>query len=247
MRLNLASDLHLEFEPYDYPQVDADLTVLAGDIGSGLRGLQWARQTFPGRPVVYVAGNHEYYAHALPKLTRELGAAGDTAVHFLERRSVEACGVKFFGCTLWTDFQLLGNPSLARDTAQLKMSDYRKIRVTPQYRRLQARDTLDLHYHSRRWLEAAVERGETRGAVIVTHHAPSARSLPPALAADWLSPAYASDLEALIVASEARLWIHGHTHWPIDYQVGITRVISNPRGYADEPVAGFDPGLVIEW
>lgn len=247
MRIHVLSDLHLEFAPFQPPAAAADVTVLAGDIDRGKRGLQWAHQAFGDRPVVYVAGNHEYYAHALPKLTNELLAASEEPVHFLERTSAEIEGVWFFGCTLWTDFQLLGSPALARDTAQLKMNDYRKIRVTPQYRKLRSRDTLALHYRSRAWLEAAIERGETHGAVIVTHHAPSARSLAPHPAPDWLQPAYASALDPLVEASGARLWVHGHTHWPVDYWIGKTRVISNPRGYADEPTSGFDPALVVEW
>lgn len=246
MRLHILSDLHREFDAFTPPTVEADVAVLAGDTDRGTRGAQWARAAFKGRSVIYVAGNHEYYAHALPKLTTELRAESDAAVQCLERACVELGGVRFFGCTLWTDFQLLGNPSLARDTAQLKMNDYRKIRVSPQYRKLRARDTLDLHYHSRHWLEEAIERGETRDAVIVTHHAPSARSLAPEATTDWLSAAYASDLDPLIEASQARLWIHGHTHRPVDYRIGATRVLSNPRGYSDEPVAGFNPGLVVE-
>jgi len=246
MRIQVLSDLHLEFDPFEPPAVDADVIVLAGDTNRGTRGMQWACQALAGRPVIYVAGNHEFYGHALPKLTDELRAVSEDPVHFLEQSSTEIEGIRFFGCTLWTDFQLLGNPSLARDTAQLKMNDYRKIRVSPHYRKLRARDTLDLHYRSRHWLEEAVRRGETRGAVIVTHHAPSARSLPPGYQDEWLSPAYASSLDSLIEASGAKLWVHGHTHRPVDYGVGGTRVISNPRGYTDEPVAGFDPRLVIE-
>lgn len=246
MRIQVLSDLHLEFERFEPQAVEADVSVLAGDTHRGKLGMQWARQACAGRPVVYVAGNHEYYGHAVPKLTDELRAESEGAVHFLEQGSVEIEGLRFFGCTLWTDFQLLGNPSLARDTAQLKMNDYRKVRVSPQYRKLRARDTLDLHYRSRHWLEAAVERGATRGAVIVTHHAPSARSLPVGYVEDWLSPAYASSPDSLIEVSGAALWIHGHTHRSVDYRIGDTRVISNPRGYTDEPVAGFDPRLVIE-
>jgi len=163
MRIQVLSDLHLEFEPSEPPAVDADVSVLAGDTNRGTRGMQWARQAFAGRPVVYIAGNHEYYSHALPKLTEELRTECEGAVHFLEQDSAEIEGVRFFGCTLWTDFQLLGNPSLARDTAQLKMNDYRKVRVSPHYRKLRARDTLDLHYRSRHWLAAAVERGRPAG------------------------------------------------------------------------------------
>ena len=31
---------------------------------------------------------------------------------------------------------------------------------------------------------------------------------------------------------QPRLWIHGHTHESFDYQIGKTRVVCNPRGYA---------------
>jgi predicted phosphodiesterase len=246
MRLHILSDLHLEFGAFEPPEVEADVVVLAGDTDRGLRGAAWARGAFQDRPVVYVAGNHEYYGKALPKLTNQLREANDEALHFLEQETVELGGIRFFGCTLWTDFRLTGNPGLARMTAELRMNDYRKIRVSPQYRKLRATDTIQLHHRSREWLEAAAQRGETRDAVIITHHAPSARSLEPGYEADALSPAYASTLDELIGASGAKLWIHGHTHRPVDYTIGGTRVLSNPRGYVDEPAPGFDPGLVVE-
>jgi hypothetical protein len=43
------------------------------------------------------------------------------------------------------------------------------------------------------------------------------------------------------------LWVHGHTHNAVDYQVGQGRVVSNPRGYVGrEPVLAFDPELVVQ-
>ena len=62
--------------------------------------------------------------------------------------------------------------------------------------------------------------------------------------------AYASAYDDLVERSRAVYWIHGHTHHAANYVVGGTRVISNPRGYPDEPVQGFDPELVLrlgEW
>lgn len=55
------SDLHQEFGSVDLPNVAADAVVLAGDIDRGVKGVVWARQAFPGIPVLYVAGNHEHY------------------------------------------------------------------------------------------------------------------------------------------------------------------------------------------
>ncbi len=54
-----------------------------------------------------------------------------------------------------------------------------------------------------------------------------------------------SDLTPLMGGDRVPVWIHGHTHRRVDLEVRGTRVISNPRGYPHEPVAGFEPGLVI--
>ena len=43
-----------------------------------------------------------------------------------------------------------------------------------------------------------------------------------------------------------RLWIHGHTHFNVDYKIGQTRVVTNQRGYVDTPNETFDPSLVLE-
>jgi hypothetical protein len=32
----------------------------------------------------------------------------------------------------------------------------------------------------------------------------------------------------------------------VDYRIGATRVLSNQRGYPDEPANGFDPALVVD-
>ena len=104
MKLHVLSDLHFEFAPFELPATDADVVVLAGDIDVGRRGLEVARAA-GGRPVVYVAGNHEYYGHSIPGLTGELVAATRGAgIHVLENEAVVIGGVRFLGCTLWTDF-----------------------------------------------------------------------------------------------------------------------------------------------
>lgn len=63
MKLHIVSDLHNEFTPHQpAPEVAAaaDVIVLAGDIDLGTKELAWARDAFPNREVVYVAGNHEF-------------------------------------------------------------------------------------------------------------------------------------------------------------------------------------------
>jgi hypothetical protein len=87
MKIQVLSDLHLEFAPLEIPDVGADVVVLAGDIDIGLKGVRFAIDKLAGRRVIYVAGNHEYYGKAIPHLTDKLRheSAGST-VHFLEAR-----------------------------------------------------------------------------------------------------------------------------------------------------------------
>jgi hypothetical protein len=115
VRLHVVSDLHVEFGAFELPATDADAVVLADDTGLGLAGVRLARRWSRGRPVLFVAGNHEYYRHALPPLTAELRAAAKgTAVHALENDEVVLDGVRFLSCTLWSDFMAAGEQELVR-------------------------------------------------------------------------------------------------------------------------------------
>lgn len=66
MKIHVLSDLHIEFAPFvpDPAAVEAaDVIVLAGDISTGTQAIPWARKTFAAKPVIYIAGNHEFYRH----------------------------------------------------------------------------------------------------------------------------------------------------------------------------------------
>lgn len=247
MRLHILSDLHLEFAPFQPPDTGADVIILAGDVHPGKQGLAWILKTFPRTPVLYVLGNHEFYGQTIPKLTRQLKeAAQGTQVHPLENDRIEIGGVIFLGATLWTDFALNGNRMQAELTAASGMTDFRRVRLEPSYRRFRPSDARGLHAQSRAWLEAQTQAAPSRKVVVITHHAPSPRSLGGTASEDSLNPAYATNLEPFIAGSGVRLWVHGHIHRRSDYSVASTRVVANPRGYPDERNTGFDPGFTIE-
>ena len=246
MRLRIFSDLHTEFADFDPPPVDCDAVILAGDIGVGLGGLVWAREVFPHEPIIYVPGNHEYYGQVYPLMTRELRRIGlDRDVYVLDTDAVTLDGVRFLGATLWTDLNLHGVPGAAELRMKRGMSDFRRILIAPRRRPLAPRDTLRCHWQARRWLEDAFARPHDGPTVVITHHAPSPRSLPERFRDDPLAPGYASHMEHLVQTSGAAMWIHGHCHARRDYALGATRVVCNPRGYPDEST-GFDPALVVE-
>ncbi len=268
MKLHILSDIHLEFATLPHRQVadvDCDVHILAGDIGVGLMGLEWALKTFT-RPVIYVLGNHEFYGwRTVPHLMAKARAkVADTHVHLLENGAITIDGVRFLGATLWTDFCLAGDlhqDRTMRAAAEI-MNDYQRIRLPADgysTRPIAPATTRAWHEASVAFLEQAlIARPQTNSAqtpwaaartVVVTHHAPSPQSLgkPPPFDAE--DAAYASNLSNLI--GWADLWVHGHIHKRVDYGVarhkgGFTRVTANPRGYAHvAPVDGFDAGLIV--
>jgi predicted phosphodiesterase len=95
MRIQLLSDLHNEFYRHsgapDIADSDADVVILAGDIDVGVHGLTWAISEAQrlDKPIIYVAGNHEFYHHDLALLEelRQI-AAGNERVHVLENDEV---------------------------------------------------------------------------------------------------------------------------------------------------------------
>lgn len=250
MNLLILSDLHNEVRKFD-PVVegrridaDADVVVLAGDIHEGVQAPIWAREAFPDKEIVLVAGNHEFYGRFWNRNLRKIRETSEQlGIHFLENEVVELFGVRFLGCTLWTDYCLYGAERRREcmAAAQVFMSDFRHIKLDrkpgedPEWKefrvpKLLPQLTLRRHVQSVEWLDRALAEGDPDKSVVVTHHAPLAQSVPEHFVGDILSPAYASNLQRLV--GRSRLWVHGHMHESLDYEHGGTRVICNPRGYA---------------
>jgi predicted phosphodiesterase len=247
VKIHILSDLHIEFAPFSPPETDADVVVIAGDVHIKSHGLDWIKAAFPNKPVIYVLGNHEFYGETIPKLTLKLkNLTQGTHIHILENDLLAIDDVLFFGSTFWTDFRLYGDPRLAGYHATQQMTDFRKIHVSPDYHRLRSIDTAALHACSRTWLENHINQYSGAIKIIITHHAPSKRSIPETFQEDIVSAAYASNLDDFVEKSGAKIWIHGHIHTCRDYQIGNTRIVCNPRGYPDEYGNSFNPGFVVE-
>ncbi len=250
MKLAIYSDLHLEFRDWTPPPLQADVIVLGGDIHIGDAAFAWARRHFPSLPVVYVAGNHEFFGADMPTVLDKMRAASTKYdIHFLHNGSLQIQGVRFLGTTLWTDFEFYGaDPAcIARSIADARrgMRDYALIEHAPG-QPLSPELTRQIHVEQRRWLTTELERDCEEPTVVVTHHLPHRRSVHPKYEHDPLNPAFVSDLGHLFRDS-VKLWVHGHTHESCDFTIGATRVVCNPRGYLPhQPNDAFNPALVVE-
>ena len=235
MKIQLASDLHLEFlerrfpgERIIEPEPSADILVLAGDIHNGTKAVA----TFADWPVpiLYVAGNHEFYGRSWEQTRVDLRqACAGTNINFLDNDCFEFKGVRFLGCTMWTDFRLRGfTQSACMSSVEEALNDYHVIAT--QDGTLRARDTLADHENSRRWLESELEKPYPGRTVVVTHHGPHPLSIHPRYIGNRVNAGFVSDLTPLV--QKADLWLHGHVHDSFDYSdVGRCRVVANPAGY----------------
>lgn len=247
MKLHILSDLHLEFSTFEPPATDADVIVLAGDIGKGAKGVYWARGVFPDKPILYVPGNHEFYGTERAETLSMLHIAGkQNRVHLLDDDEVVICGVRFLGCTLWTDFRLFSEQKeMAMAAGQRGLNDFRMIREGSEH--FTPLRSIELHQKSLAWLKTKLNEPFDGKTVVITHHLPSMLSVVDRFKDDLLTACFASELNYLF--GEMDIWIHGHTHDNRDYEVNGTRVICNPRGYVTSwstENLNFNPGLVIE-
>jgi hypothetical protein len=65
--------------------------------------------------------------------------------------------------------------------------------------------------------------------------------------ASALNPLFVCDLTDLIMRRQPGLWLHGHTHDSGDTQIGKTRLVCNPFGYAGRNQnPSFNDRLIIE-
>jgi predicted phosphodiesterase len=250
MKLNILSDLHLGLGALDIPDNDAGVVILAGDVSRPREAVAWARAI--DKPVLYVAGNHEFYGDSIDGTLDSLrNSCEGTNVRLLDDDVAVLEGVRFVGSTLWTDFMLLG--AARREDAmregQRFLRDFSRIRTSRHsaaiYTPADSAARFDVH---RRFLAEQLAQPFAGPTVVITHHAPSPHSIHPRFRDSLLNACFISDLEHLMDGRRACLWVHGHTHDSFDYVVNGTRVVCNPRGYAKNGVnenARFDPDFTI--
>jgi predicted phosphodiesterase len=198
--------------------------------------------------VIYIMGNHEYYhddfATALDEVRRKLAHLSN--LYILEREVKTIGDVTFIGGTLWTDMNNLDPLTLYH--MRTMMNDFRVIQnsTTPVHFRTQEgefktrrgkfspEDAVAEHVKMKQYIQSVVQGNHDTRYVVVGHHAPSAQSIHAQYAHDSImNGGYTSNLDEFILDHpQIRLWTHGHTHHPFDYQIGETRVVCNPRGYA---------------
>lgn len=244
MKIKVVSDLHLEMCEHGHgvPNLgEGEVLILGGDILCARHFkkdgklhevyndfLQKCVNNF--EHVLYIAGNHEAYGYNYEGTWNVLKEHLPNKIHLLENDYVKIHNWIFIGCTLWTDFRN-ENPLEMMEAAQC-MNDYKTIRITSKYRKMNPDDTLGFHKKSKQFLIETLEEFKNDNVWILTHHAPSYQSVHEKYKCAGIANGYVSDLDDFILNyPQIKYWSHGHTHESFDYTIGECRVICNPRGY----------------
>lgn len=261
MLLRVASDIHME--RFRYATVPADIKwdqlavpprerdseavlVLAGDICEFGYAMffasMWKELSKRFKAVVYIPGNHEYCGPTTPygrktffyfkELFRKYGN-----IHLLDDKLLEVAGRKIYGTSLWSNYD--NNPVAMTSCAMMYDFRYGLTDDGEQIRPPTPQDYVARYVEARQTLEAVL--GICDDLVVVSHFAPSRRSIHPRYAEYGdTNFHFTNELDVLIMDSpQIKLWIHGHTHTQFDYVIGQTRVVCNPTGFDGENTGKF--------
>lgn len=253
MKLLLLSDLHVDVRPFKgvFNKDDNDAVVL---LPGDLCPLYHFRFETTIRDIcnhvkylLFVPGNHEYYGCDLVKDKHYLTKLTTDVPNFivLDNASFIIDGVKFIGSTLWTDMNK--SDYFSMHACKANMNDFWIIHNNGL--KFSPADSVSLHLIGLQYilfeLSDSSAREDISTNIVLTHHAPSYGSIVPKYKNDAVNAAFTSELSEHIYDRNIKYWVHGHMHSHIDYMIGDTRIICNPRGYNDRENPTFDPKLVL--
>lgn len=233
MKIQVISDIHIDLLDKRTADLminrislyakDIDVLVIAGDLAEVRKPIfKETVQKFCDKykHVVFVPGNHEFWGAAFIEAFHELMeiASKINNFHGFYDDSIEIDNQRFIGGTMW-----FGDTPATR-IAQKTWSDFHEIKASKEV-------FWKLIHDASKYLDDNVKSTD----IVVTHHAPLYKSLNPHYFGIngllGVNAFYLNDKSKLISSAKPKLWIHGHTHYAVDYMAGETRVVSNPLGY----------------
>lgn len=237
MRIQYASDLHLEFKDNTLYQqenplpVVGDILILAGDIILfGKNSLiqhpffDWCADNF--RETYIIPGNHEYY-----NWTELSGSLSDFEyflrpnVRYLNNKSIVAGQTELFFTTLWCAID-----AIQLMPVQMGVADCHRIMY--EGRRFTSQDYEVVHQHCLNWLKEALNQSTAEHKVIIIHHCPTDRFRDPRFIESTINSAFIVRLDDFIEHCDADYWIFGHTHYNGGGAlIGKTQLLCNQLGY----------------
>ncbi len=181
--------------------------------------------------VLFVEGNHENYEWNMSN-EYNYSKIAKNFIH-LNNEMFEIENIIIYGGTLWCNLNELS--SLDKFNISQMISDFRIININDT-------DKMSIEYMTNlynKFIEGLIETqlkvdNENKQLIILSHFAPSIKSVTPGYENSALNPYFCNNLDDLIKSSNIHTLVHGHVHSSHDYMINNTKILCNPRGYPRE-------------
>jgi predicted phosphohydrolase len=250
MKLQYASDLHLEFPENEgflkrNPLVPGgDILLLAGDIvpfaemDKHADFFSYISDNF--KTTYWIPGNHEYYYSDIFDRSCYLNEKIKDNLFLVNNISVIQKNVKFIFSTLWTSISPANQFEIRQRLSDFHAIKYNNKGLTTDHYNL-------LHEQCHSFLHEEISKTGVEKKVIVTHHVPTFMNYPEKHRGDSLNEAFAVEMYNDVLRSVADFWIFGHHHINMpDFKIGSTTLTTNQLGYVKyNECPGFDTKKII--
>lgn len=234
MRIQYASDLHLEFEQNrkylakNPLIISGEVLILAGDIVPLLDPyltdafFSYVSQHY--KKVFWVPGNHEFYHNDLSGYSSSYNIPIRPNVHIVHNCEIVFNNIQFIFSTLWSKISKKNEQLIEQSVADFHC-------ITRKGRKIKTRDFNQLHAESLGFIKQSLA-ASTLPSVVVSHHLPSRLCNSERHQSSPINEAFCVDLTSFITSCNANFWIYGHSHFnqkPLI--IGNTMLLTNQLGY----------------
>ena len=252
MKIQIASDLHLEFSAnssylkLNPLEVIGDILILTGDIdylqeeGSYSHPFwDWASTNY--KQVLVVIGNHELYkSYDINRLKDGTILSIRDNVAYYYNAVVRIQNTEIVISTLWAKIEPINTLAIRNSVSDFRcIMDGDHILTVDRFNAEHERCLL--------FIKESVASSNAENIVVATHHVPSNLLSSPDFNTSKINGAFVSEQYNFIESSRINYWIYGHSHRNIDETIGNAQCISNQLGYiyAGEQDS-FDRGKFIQ-
>lgn len=230
MRILVCSDLHVDVGRQPDPNwyVDPslfDVAFIVGDIANHAKTslrymLKFKEKVISGKDQFVVPGNHDNWGSLLSSSEYFF----QQIPGYINRKVVDYKGFRILGCTLWY------KPSI--DAKKSDWSDYESI---PDWKNIRSEHDQDM-----RFLHEELQEGD----IVLTHMLPTYEVVSDRYIGNPYNGFFVTELGDLIKERKPKLWVHGHSHDPINKIIHNTLMVRNPRGYPHELPTPFNMWII---
>ena len=252
MKIQYASDLHLEYPSNSYYiinnplKVTGDILILAGDIHviNSEKYLEnpfwdWASKNY--KQVIIAYGNHEFYNdYDLSTMKDGFKLKIRENIYYYYNCVISIDDIDIIISTLWSYIQDKNKKACEDTIGDFKLIKWGEETLTSDLFNKEHKRCLD-------FVKKSLKESKAKTKIVVTHHVPSSLLVAKEFQGSDVNEAFTVDLTDFIKECGAKYWIYGHSHRNINKVIGKTSCICNQVGYiSDEEEETFNHEINID-